>query len=112
MKEENDPRIRDLAEKRKALIRKGDAARIQLLRGDELILNLPLNAGLAGAALGLSAPWTLAAAAAAALGFDCRVRLVKVSGETVELLSREKGRRAAEFTRDLAAGLADRLNGK
>ena len=65
-----------------------------------------------GAALGLSAPWTLAAAAAAALGVDCRVRLVKVSGETVELLSREKGRRAAEFTRDLAAGLADRLNGK
>ena len=112
MSKESDPRIRDLAEKLKELIRKGDIARIQLLRREELILNLPLNAGLAGAALGLTAPWTLAAAAAAALGFDCRVILVKVSGETVELLSREKGRRAAAFTRDLAAGLADRFNGK
>ena len=75
-----------LAERLKELIRRGGIARIQVLRGEQLVLNLPLNAGVAGAAVGLyAAPWTLAAAAAAALGFNCRIRLVKVGGETVTL---------------------------
>lgn len=102
-----------LAEQLKELIRRGGIARIQVLRGEQTVLNLPLNAGVAGAAVGLyAAPWTLAAAAAAALGFNCRIRLVKVNGETVELLSREQGKKALDFGASFLQGVAERFRGE
>jgi len=93
----------------RALLKKGDVMRVQVLGGERTILDLPLNAGVAVSALGLAAaPWTLAAAALATVGLDGKIRLVKEDGSAVELLSRDLGRRAAEFGANLARGLKDR----
>ena len=67
-------------------------------RGEDTVLNIPLNVGIVGTILGLTAaPWALIASAIATLGFDCRIELEKTDGEIIELLSREVGKKAVDF---------------
>ena len=79
----------------KEAVKKGNIARVLVKKGESTFLNVPLNAGLAGTILGLAvAPWALITSALVTLGLDCTIELVKTDGETVELLSREVGRKA------------------
>ena len=85
-----------IVENLKQAVKKGNIARILVKKGESTFLNIPLNAGLAGTILGLAAaPWALITAALVTLGLDCTVELVKTDGQSVELLSRELGRKAA-----------------
>ena len=97
MNEDNKKWAEEMVEKIKELVRKGNISRILVKRGENTILNIPLNAGIAGTVLGLTAaPWALIASAIATLGFDCKVELLKTDGETVEILSREVGKKAVD----------------
>ncbi len=98
MNNENKQRADEIVEQIKELVRKGNVARIMVKRDADVILNIPLNAGIVGTVLGLTvAPWALIASAIATLGFDCRIELEKTDGTTVELFSREVGKKAVDF---------------
>ena len=98
MNNETKQRADEIVEQIKALVRKGNVARIMVRRGEDLILNIPLNVGIVGTVLGLTAaPWALIASAVATLGFDCRIELEKTDGEILELFSRQVGKKAVDF---------------
>ena len=80
----------DVVEKIKAAVQKGNVNRIRVMRGEEELVNIPVNAGIAGGVLGLMAgPWVLISAAVAGavakFGFDCRFQLVKEDGSIDEI---------------------------
>ena len=106
MEDENKQRTDEILEQIKALVKKGNIARIMVKRGDDTVLNIPLNVGIGGTVLGLTAaPWALIASAIATLGFDCRIELEKTDGEIIELFSREVGQKAV----DLGAAVVDEV---
>lgn len=99
MNEENKKRADEIVEQIKELVRKGNVARVMVKRDADVILNIPLNVGIVGTVLGLTAaPWALIASAVATLGFDCRIELEKTDGEIVEIFSREVGKKAVNFS--------------
>ncbi len=71
-----------LLERMKEVVRKGNIARILVRRGDEVILNLPVNAGVLGA---IVAPWGVIIGVLAAFSFKCQVEMVKDDGEIVNI---------------------------
>ena len=77
-------------DKIKAAVRKGNVTRIRMLRGDEELANVPVNAGIAGGVIGLMAPMllvtTVIAGAVAKFGFDCKFQIVKEDGTVEEIL--------------------------
>ena len=82
--------VSDVVEKIKAAVQKGNVNRIRVMRGEEELVNIPVNAGIAGGVLGLMAgPWVLISAAVAGavakFGFDCRFQLVKEDGTVDEI---------------------------
>ena len=84
-----------LKQKLKDLVDKGNVSRIQVRRKDDVILNVPVNAGLAGGVLGMiAAPWAVIAGAVATLGLDCAVDVVKEDGEILCLTETEIGKKA------------------
>ena len=73
-----------IIEKVKALVKEGNVTRILLKRNGETLINIPVNVGLLGAVIGLTAaPFALLAAGIAAFGLKCTVEIVKKDG-TVE----------------------------
>ena len=110
---ENKQRADEIVEQIKELVRKGNVARIMVKHGGNTILNIPLNVGVVGTVLGITAaPWALIATAIATLGFDCRIELEKTDGEIVEILSRDVGNRAINYGAAVVDDIRDRFNKK
>ena len=108
---ENENKAQELVDKIKELVKKGNIARIMIKRQDEMFLNIPLNVGLVGTILGLTAaPWALIATAVATLGFDCKVELEKTDGTIVELLSRDVGQKAVDLGTSVVEEIKDRFH--
>ena len=106
MDNESRQRADEIVAQIKELVKKGNIARILVKRGEDTVLNIPLNVGIVGTVLGLTAaPWALIATAVATLGFDCRIELVKTDGGTIELFSREVGQKAV----DLGSAVVDEV---
>ena len=87
-------KLNALVEKIKAAVQKGNVNRIRILRGEEELANIPVNAGIAGGLLGiLAGPAVLISAAIAGVvakfGFNCRFELVKADGTIEEILGEE-----------------------
>lgn len=113
MNEENKQRAEEIVEQIKELVRKGNIARVLVKRDGDVILNIPLNVGIVGTVLGLTAaPWALIATAVATLGFDCRIELVKTDGEIIELLSRQVGKKAVDFSAAFVEEIRDSFSKK
>ena len=88
-------KVNGLIEKIKAAVQKGNANRIRVMRGDEELVNIPVNAGIAGGVLGvLAGPWvilsTAIAGAVAKFGFDCRFEIVREDGSVDEISGDEE----------------------
>ena len=66
----------------KEAVRKGNVTKIKIYHGDEVVLNLPVTIGAAGALL---SPWGAVASAVAAAVTKCRVELVKEDGSVVDV---------------------------
>lgn len=66
----------------KEVIRRGNVARVVIKRGEEIILNIPLNIGVIGV---IVAPWGIVIGVLAAFGFKCQVELVKDNGDVVDI---------------------------
>lgn len=72
----------DLIEKLKTIVAKGNATKILVKKGDDVVLNLPVNAGLIGTVV---APWGMVAGLVAAFGFKCKIEVVKDDGSTIDI---------------------------
>ena len=72
----------DIIDQAKEILRKGNVSRIMIRKGDNLILNLSANIGIAGT---LVAPWITIAAVVAACGTNCRIEFQKEDGEIIEI---------------------------
>ena len=78
--------VEKLANKVKETVKEGNVDRIQVKKGDEVIISVPVNAGIIGGVLGFAvAPWALMAACAAAFGLGCRLEVVKKDGTKDEI---------------------------
>ncbi len=87
----------DIIEKLKALVKAGNVDRIVVHRGDDVLLNIPVNVGLLGSVLGLAAaPWAVIAAVVAAFGFSCRIEIVKKDGTKEEVKHGKISSKAAD----------------
>ena len=65
----------------KELVNMGNISKISVKKGDDSIVNIPVNVGIVGGILGLAAaPWALIAGAIAAFGFGCKLEVVKKDG--------------------------------
>ena len=82
---DKDP-VDEIIEKLKKLVKSGNVDRIVVRRGDDVLLNIPVNVGLVGSVIGLAAaPWAVIAAAVAAFGFSCKVEITKKDGTKEEV---------------------------
>ena len=71
----------ELVEKLKVMIEEGNVTRVRVRKGENIILNLPVNVGLIGTAIGLiAAPWAVILGAISAVGFKCTVEVEKKDG--------------------------------
>ena len=82
---DKDP-VDEIIEKLKKLVKSGNVDRIVVRRGDDVLLNIPVNVGLVGSVIGLAAaPWAVIAAAVAAFGVSCKVEIIKKDGTKEEV---------------------------
>ena len=81
----------EIVQKIKALVKQGNVTRIRIRRGENIILNIPMTAGVAGGVIGLiAAPWALIIAAVATVGADCTVEVEKKDGEILVVYGRKE----------------------
>ena len=71
-----------VVEKIKELIRKGNVSKIKIKKGDEIIMNIPVNIGILGIVF---VPWVTIFSVIAALGAKCSIELVKDNGDVVNI---------------------------
>ena len=103
----------EIVERVRELVRKGNIARILVKRGEETILNIPLNVGIVGTVLGAAAaPWALITTALLTLGFDCKIELERTDGEIIEIFSREVGAKAIDLGADIVEEVKDSFRKK
>jgi len=81
----------EITEKIKAAIKKGNVSRIRVSRGGKEIMNVPVNAGIAGGVLSVMAGPTVVLTAAvtgivAKYGFGCKFEILKSDGSVEEIL--------------------------
>ncbi len=82
----------------KELVKKGNVSRIVVCRNGQSVLNIPVNVGVVGAAVGLTtAKWALLAAAVATVGFGCTVEIVKADGDVVNVMDEQSNKKVRDF---------------
>ena len=91
----------------KETVRKGNVTKIRIYHGDDVVLNLPVTIGAAGAIL---FPWGAVASAVAAAVTKCRVELVKEDGTVVDVS--EKAGNVYDTVIDKGAVVIDEVRDK
>ena len=95
-----------IIEKVKELVKKGNVSRILVRKGDKILVDVPVNVGLAAgvATLALSKVLVIGAALAT-VGFGCTVEVIKDDGQVVDVLTEESAQKA----RETAAGVVEEV---
>ena len=94
--------VKTAVEKIKELVRKGNVSKIVVRRKGEVLLSIPVNVGVVGAVIGLTAAkWAVLAAVLGTVGFGCSVEIVKDDGEVLNVVTEEDTQKA----KDTAAGV-------
>lgn len=89
--EEEEPsqaakKLEELKEKIRKSVRDGSVNKIRITRGGKELLVIPVNLGLVGGVIGITAaPWAVIFGAVAAYGLDCKFEIVKDDGSIMEL---------------------------
>ncbi len=71
-----------IIEKLKELVKKGNVSKILIKKDGEVVMNLPVNAGIIA---GFVAPWASLFAIIAAFGFKCEIEVVKDDGSILDV---------------------------
>lgn len=66
----------------KELVKKGNVSRIQVKKDGEIVLNVPVNAGLVGVVI---APLASVVGVVAAFGFKCVIEVIKTDGTIIDV---------------------------
>jgi hypothetical protein len=105
-------------ERIKEAISKGNVTRIRIKKDDDVLLNLPVNAGVIGTVL---APWAAIIGIVTAFGTKCVIELVKTDGSVVDISEKasdkfedvvEKGSDIAGKAKDKGAEFYDSVKDK
>ena len=89
--------VKTAVEKIKELVRKGNVSKIVVRRKGEVLLSIPVNVGVVGAVIGLTAAkWAVLAAVLGTVGFGCSVEIVKDDGEVVNVVTEEDTQKAKD----------------
>ena len=91
----------------KELVNKGNITKISVKKGDDSIVNIPVNVGIVGAVL---APWGVLAAAIAAFGFKCKVELTTNDGKVIDVS--EKAENVATAVKEKSSVVVDEIKTK
>lgn len=98
--------VNNVLDKVKELVRKGNVSKIVLRRKGDVIVSIPVNVGIVGAVVGLTAAkWAILAAALATVGFGCSVEIEKDDGEIVKVVSEDETAKA----KDTATNFVDQV---
>lgn len=73
---------KDVISKLKEIVAKGNATKILVKKDDNVVLNIPVNAGIIGSVV---APWGMIAGLVAAFGFRCSIEVVKDDGKSINI---------------------------
>lgn len=76
-----------IKQKIRKTIEKGNMSRIIVRKGDTILLNLPLTAGILGAVV---APWGAIFGVIAAAGFNCKIEFVNNEGQITDINGKVK----------------------
>ena len=102
--------VQNTVGKIKEMVKKGNVSRILVKRKGEDVLNIPVNAGVVGAVVGLAyAKWALLAAVLATLGFGCTVEIIRDDGAVVNVVDEESGQKVREFAADTVEKVKDSI---
>ena len=89
--------VNAVVEKVKELVKKGNVSKIVVRRKGEVLVSIPVNVGVVGAAVGLfAAKWALLAAVLGTVGFGCTVEIVKDDGRIVDVMTEEDTQKAKD----------------
>ena len=95
-----------IMEKIKELVNKGNVSRILVRKGDKVLVDVPVNAGIAVGVVTLAvSKFLLIAGALATVGFGCTVEVIKDDGQVVDVLTEESAQKA----RETAAGVGEEV---
>lgn len=72
----------DLFTRIKEVVKKGNVSKIQVKKDSEIVLNVPVNAGLVGVVI---APIAAVVAVVAAFGFKCVIEIIKDDGTIIDI---------------------------
>ena len=109
---------KQVVDKIKEAVEKGNVSRIRVKREDETVLNLPVNIGILGIVL---APVAAVIGTIAAFGMKCTIELVKDDGSIVDISEKandkfgaaiEKGGDIAETLKEKGGDIAETLKDK
>ena len=85
--EEDESKEGILKRQLKKTIAKGNMSRVIVRKGDTILLNLPLTAGLLGAVV---APWGVIFGVISAAGFNCKIEFVNDQGQITDINGKVK----------------------
>lgn len=92
----------------KELVKKGNIARVMIKKDDNTIVNLPLNLGIVGTVIGLTAaPWAMLTAAIVTVGTDCKIELHTTDGDILDISGKSIGRKAADIGSAICEDIKD-----
>ena len=91
----------------KEAFRKGNVSKLVIKKGDEIVMNLPVNIGIIGTVL---FPWAAIGGCIAALGTKCSIELVKEDGAVVNVS--EKAAKTFETVKDKGSVIYDEVKDK
>ena len=84
-----------IIEKLKELVKKGNVSRILVRKGEKVLVDVPVNAGIAvGVATLAVSKVLLIAGVVATVGFGCTVEVIKDDGQIVDVITEETGEKA------------------
>lgn len=100
--------VNAVVEKIKELVKKGNVSKIVVRRKGEVLVSIPVNVGVVGAAVGLfAAKWALLAAVLGTVGFGCTVEIVKDDGRIVDVVTEEDTQKAKDTAANVFQDVKD-----
>ena len=107
----NNENTQTIVEKVKELVQKGNVSRIVVRKGEQELVNIPVNAGIAGGLVALaSAKWVLLASVLATVGFGCCVEIVQTDGKIVNVVDETAGQRIRSAAEGVVSNVKDSVH--
>lgn len=100
-----------IIEKIKELVKKGNVSRVLVRKGDKVLVDVPVNAGIAvGVATLAVSKVLLIAGVLATVGFGCTVEVIKDDGQIVDVLTEDSAQKAKEAAAGVVEEVKNALN--